>query len=110
MQPLRDGLGNAGAVGEFQRTETLAELELLFVGQALIAEHQNGVAIHPGCDRCHRFRRQLLSGVDAGDFTSEDRVQWRDLDAHPTLRWVVLASAGLYGQPRACRLLTVMAR
>ena len=69
-------LGDVTAGRCLQRAEVARERALRVVGQALVVEHQHGVAIHARLDRRHVFARQGLRDVDPGHFAGECR---RDL-------------------------------
>ena len=74
-QPQLAGLADAGAAGVLQLAEVAAERELLFVGQMLVAEHQDGVAIHAGLDRRDVVARERAGDVDARYLADEQRVR-----------------------------------
>jgi hypothetical protein len=62
--------------------ETLGEVELLFVGEILVAEHQHGVLVHAGADRLQRRAIVHLAQVDRAHFAGEDGRERRDGDGH----------------------------
>ena len=86
LQPVAETavlrLGHLAGQRHLQLAEIAAELELLFVGQRLVAEHQHGVAVHAGLDRGNLFPAQRLRNVDAGHLADEDRMDRTDADAH----------------------------
>ena len=74
--------GDVAAGGVFQRAEILAERHLLFVGEGLCGEHEDGVAIHPGLDRGDAGRVERLGQVDPGDAAGQGRANLFDCDGH----------------------------
>jgi hypothetical protein len=65
--------------------ETSSEVELLFVGEILIAEHQHGVLVHAGADRLQRLAIMHLAQVDRAHFAGEYGRERRDGDGHGCL-------------------------
>ena len=86
MQPHLPRLADAGASGFLQRPEAAAEVELLVVGDVLVAEHQHAVLGDRVLDRVNRRGRQGLAQVDIGDLGDKDRVQGTDV--HAKAPWV----------------------
>ena len=62
--------------------ETLGEVELLFVGEVLVAEHQHGVLVHAGADRLQRLAIVDPAQVDRTNFAGEDGRERREGDGH----------------------------
>jgi hypothetical protein len=93
-------LVEVGHVGQFRRQTAvgvggdvavprpldLAEIaavgDLLVVGEALVVEHQDRVAVHARFDSRGLLGRKRLGDVDAGHLTHEKRVQLADFHAH----------------------------
>ena len=65
--------GRGGRPGMQRAVETLGEVELLFVGELLVAEHQHGVLVHAGADRLQRVAIMHLAQVDRAHFAGEVR-------------------------------------
>ena len=65
--------------------ETLGEVELLLVGEILIAEHQHGVRVHAGADRFQRGAIMHLAQIDRAHFAGEYGRERGDGDGHEML-------------------------
>jgi hypothetical protein len=74
--------GRGGSAGMQRAVETLGEVELLFVGEILVAEHQHGVLVHVGADCFQRLSIMHLAQVDRAHFAGEDGRERRDGDGH----------------------------
>ncbi len=72
LQPLLVDIHHAA--GLLQRAERLAEGHLLVVVQLLVAEDEDGIAVHRPVDLGAEGRVRRLAQVDALDFGSEQRV------------------------------------
>ena len=62
--------------------EALGEVELLLVGEILVAEHQHRVLVHAGADRLERRAVVHLAKIDRPHFAGEDGRERRDGDGH----------------------------
>ena len=62
-------------VGVQHAVEALREGELLGVGERLVAEHEDGVLVHPGADLVQRLAIVNAPQVDRPDLGDEVRVQ-----------------------------------
>jgi hypothetical protein len=82
LQPLLVRFGDVAAARILDAAEILAERDLLIVGNALVAEYQDGVTVHAGLDRGHLFRRHRLAQVGARNLADEDRMQRADGYGH----------------------------
>src|SRR5216684_265591 len=65
--------------------EALREIELLGVGEWLIAEDEHGVLVHPLADLAERFAIMDRAKVDRTDLGDEARVEPLELQRHPTI-------------------------
>ena len=62
--------------------EMAGEGDLLFVGDVLLAEDENGVLVHAGLDRGDLLGAERLAAVDPGDLSGEHRMQRADRNGH----------------------------
>src|SRR5438094_670239 len=62
--------------------QAAAEGQLLGVVDALVAEHEHRVLVHPGVDRRHLVRRERLAEVEPLDFGGEARADLTRRDGH----------------------------
>jgi hypothetical protein len=74
--------GRGGGPGMQRAVETLGEVELLLVGEILVAEHQDGVHVHAGADRLEGGAIMHLAQVDRAHFAGEAGRERRDGDGH----------------------------
>ena len=70
------------ALGVLDRAEIAGEGQLLLVGEALVAQHQHGAAIHPRLDRRHLLARQRLRRVDPRQFAGKTGMERADGEGH----------------------------
>jgi len=56
--------------------------DLLIIADVLLAEHKDGVLVHPGFDRRHLFGVERAAAVDPGDFSDKHRMQRADRNGH----------------------------
>ena len=74
-----------GADGLFQLPETVAESELLFVGEALVVKHQHRVLVHSGVNCTDLTGGKRLRKIDAGDLSSKARSDLANFHCFPLL-------------------------
>src|SRR6185436_11928486 len=79
LDSRRSGRTAVLAVGlrrQFERAIETGEGRLLFVVEMLIGQHRDRVLVHGACDRVLRPGVDAGGEVDAGQFGSEQRMQW----------------------------------
>jgi hypothetical protein len=92
--PFRVEVGDVGDIGaqpylgagiiriDFERTEQLAEGELLLVGYRLLRKDEDAVAVERRLDLGEDFGQHWAPQVDAAQFGAECRVKRSDLYRH----------------------------
>ena len=66
----------------FYLAKVIAELELLRIGDGLIAEHQHSKFIHALLDKSHLFSIQRQTKVNTRHFTGQSRSHLLDIHGH----------------------------
>jgi len=81
-QPTLAILHDMTAGDALDLAEIAAEGELLLVGDRLVVEYQDGVAVHGSLDRRRLLGGERLAQIDAVDLADEDRMDLPNGDAH----------------------------
>jgi hypothetical protein len=79
---LRAPADVAGGRIALELAKVAGESDLLFIGDVLLAEYENGVLVHPRLDRHHLLGVQRAAAVDPGDLAGKHRMQWTDRNGH----------------------------
>ena len=82
VEPLFVILGDGAAGRVFDLAEIAGESDLLLVGDVLLVEDENRIAVHAFVDRRDFVARQRPAQIDARHFADKDRVDLADRNGH----------------------------